>query len=241
MSRRYASVDRSKEIKAKREVNQIFRRQNLVLNANDFDINNLLDQTKTNSLKTLNPKKFKPKKLPLINKQITSSHLGDINSKTSDLSTEMNNAFSFERDSFENNNILKTEANKDNNNNDDYYKIVINSDFRGKSSVYNSHLNSGKKVIQHKMNIVNKIKEENNKIKYLPILKSERLYPKKNIDKDAINIRKAIKAIRNNHLYDKNNKNNFTSIKSIPEHIAYESKFQNIVFDANKLLNPFYI
>ena len=108
MSRRYASVDRSKEIKAKREVNQIFRRQNLVLNANDFDINNLLDQTKTNSLKTLNPKKFKPKKLPLINKQITSSHLGDINSKTSDLSTEMNNAFSFERDSFENNNILKT-------------------------------------------------------------------------------------------------------------------------------------
>ena len=115
MSRRYASVDRSKEIKAKREVNQIFRRQNLVLNANDFDINNLLEQTKTNSLKTLNPKKFKPKKLPLINKRITSSHLGDINSKTSDLSTEMNNAFSFERDSFENNNILKTEANKDNN------------------------------------------------------------------------------------------------------------------------------
>ena len=237
MSRRYASVDRSKEIKAKREVNQIFRRQNLVLNANDFDINNLLEQTKTNSLKTLNPKKFKPKKLPLINKRITSSHLGDINSKTSDLSTEMNNAFSFERDSFENNNILKTEANKDNNNNDDYYKIVINSDFRGKSSVYNSHLNSGKKVIQHKINIVNKIKEENNKIKYLPILKSERLYPKKNIDKNAINIRKAIKAIRNNHLYNKNNKNNFTTIKSIPDNIAYESKFQNIVFDANKLLN----
>ena len=235
MSKRYASVDRSKEIKAKRIINPIFRHQNLVLNVNDFDINNLLNQAKPDSLRTLNPKRFKVRKLPLINKQITSSHLGDINSKTSDLSTEVNNAFSFERDSIENNNVLKTEANKDNNN-DDYYKIVINSDFRDKISNNKSHLNSGN-VIEQKINIVNKIKEENNKIKYPPILKSERLYPKKNIDKNNINIRKAIKAIRNNHLFNKNNKNNFTTIKSIPDNIAYESKFENIVFDANKLLN----
>jgi len=235
MSKRYASVDRSKEIKAKRIINPIFRHKNLVLNVNDFDINNLLNQAKPDSLRTLNPKRFKVRKLPLINKQITSSHLGDINSKTSDLSTEVNNAFSFERDSIENNNVLKTEANKDNNN-DDYYKIVINSDFRDKISNNKSHLNSGN-VIEQKINIVNKIKEENNKIKYPPILKSERLYPKKNIDKNNINIRKAIKAIRNNHLFNKNNKNNFTTIKSIPDNIAYESKFENIVFDANKLLN----
>jgi len=235
MSKRYASVDRSKEIKAKRIINPIFRHKNLVLNINDFDINNLLDQAKPESLRTLNPKRFKVRKLPLINKQITSSHLGDINSKTSDLSTEVNNAFSFERDSIENNNVLKTEANKDNNN-DDYYKIVINSDFRDKISNNKSHLNSGN-VIEQKINIVNKIKEENNKIKYPPILKSERLYPKKNIDKNNINIRKAIKAIRNNHLFNKNNKNNFTTIKSTPDNIAYESKFENIVFDANKLLN----
>ena len=235
MSKRYASVDRSKEIKAKRIINPIFRHQNLVLNVNDFDINNLLNQAKPDSLRTLNPKRFKVRKLPLINKQITSSHLGDINSKTSDLSTEVNNAFSFERDSIENNNVLKTEANKDNNN-DDYYKIVINSDFRDKISNNKSHLNSGN-VIEQKINIVNKIREENDKIKYLPILKSERLYPKKNIDKNNINIRKAIKAIRNNHLFNKNNKNNFTTIKSIPDNIAYESKFENIVFDANKLLN----
>ena len=235
MSKRYASVDRSKEIKAKRIINPIFRHQNLVLNVNDFDINNLLNQAKPDSLRTLNPKRFKVRKLPLINKQITSSHLGDINSKTSDLSTEVNNAFSFERDSIENNNVLKTEANKDNNN-DDYYKIVINSDFRDKISNNKSHLNSGN-VIEQKINIVNKIKEENNKIKYPPILKSERLYPKKNIDKNNINIRKAIKAIRNNHLFNKNNKNNFTTIKSIPDNIAFESKFENIVFDANKLLN----
>ena len=138
MSKRYASVDRSKEIKAKRIINPIFRHQNLVLNVNDFDINNLLNQAKPDSLRTLNPKRFKVRKLPLINKQITSSHLGDINSKTSDLSTEVNNAFSFERDSIENNNVLKTEANKDNNN-DDYYKIVINSDFRDKISNNKSH------------------------------------------------------------------------------------------------------
>ena len=43
MSRRYASVDRSKEIKAKREVNQIFRRQNLVLNANVSVYNDTID------------------------------------------------------------------------------------------------------------------------------------------------------------------------------------------------------
>ena len=236
MSKRYSSVDRSKEMKAKKLINPIFGSPNLLLNVNEFDFS-MLNQTKPNILKTLNPKRFKPKKLPLINKQITTSHLGDINSKTSDLSTEVNNAFSFEKDNNENNNILKTEANKENNS-DDYFKIVINSDFRNKRSVNNSHLNSGKKIIKQKININNKFKEEENfKIKYPPILKSERLYPKKEIDKNSINILKTIKAIRNSHLLLKKNKNNYSTIKSIPETIAYESKFENLVFDSNQLLN----
>ena len=236
MSRRYASVDRSKEMKAKRIVNPIFHHPNLVLNVNEFDINNMLNKTKPNILRTLNPKRFKPKKLPLINKQITSSHLGDINSKTSDMSTEVNNAFSFEKDNIENNNVLKTETNKDNYN-DDYFKFVINSDLRDRSSEDNTHLISGKKLIKQKIKINEKIKREIVKTKYPPILKSERLYPKKLNDKNSINIVKTIKAIRNNHLSLKKNKNNYTIIKSIPDNIAYESKFENIVFDANKLLN----
>ena len=221
MSKRYASVDRSKEIKAKRVVNPIFHSPNLVIKVNELDINNMPSPTKQNQLRTLNSKRFKPKKLPIISKQITTSHLGDINSKTSDLSTEVNYPFSLNPENFEDNN-LKTEINKDNNN---YFKVVINSDFRNRRTINNSILNSGKKIIQPKI----KLKEEN-KIKYPPILKSERLYPKMNNDKNRMNILKTIKAIRNNHLILKNK-------KSMPDNIAYESKFENIVFDANKLLN----
>ena len=221
MSKRYASVDRSKEIKAKRVVNPIFHSPNLVIKVNELDINNMPSPTKQNQLRTLNSKRFKPKKLPIISKQITTSHFGDINSKTSDLSTEVNYPFSLNPENFEDNN-LKTEINKDNNN---YFKVVINSDFRNRRTINNSILNSGKKIIQPKI----KLKEEN-KIKYPPILKSERLYPKMNNDKNRMNILKTIKAIRNNHLILKNK-------KSMHDNIAYESKFENIVFDANKLLN----
>ena len=89
-------------------------------------------------------------KLPKIIKQITTSHLGEINSKTTDLSTEVNNAFLYEKENNEKNNILKTEANKDINQ-DNYYKIVINSDFRDKSSVNSSKLTSANKIIKKKI------------------------------------------------------------------------------------------
>ena len=146
MSKRYASVDRSKEIKAKRVVNPIFHSPNLVIKVNELDINNMPSPTKQNQLRTLNSKRFKPKKLPIISKQITTSHFGDINSKTSDLSTEVNYPFSLNPENFEDNN-LKTEINKDNNN---YFKVVINSDFRNRRTINNSILNSGKKIIQPK-------------------------------------------------------------------------------------------
>ena len=228
MSKRYSSVDRSKEMRNKRLVNSINPHRNLILRMDDFDINNVIEHTKKNILNTLNPKIIKPKKLPKIIKQITTSHLGEINSKTTDLSTEVNNAFLYEKENNEKNNILKTEANKDINK-DNYYKIVINSDFRDKSSVNSSKLTSANKIIKQKIKIQNKFKEENKKVKYPPILKSERLYPRKNIDKNAINIRKKIKSIRNHHLSLKN--------KSISNGIAYDSKFENVVFDANNLLN----
>jgi len=233
MNKRYASVDRSKEMKSKHEMNKIFQHRNLILNINDFDINNIFNQTKQSPLKTINPKIVKPKKLPLINKQFTSSQLCDINTKTSDMSTEINNN--------EKNNILKTDVNQDINN--DYcFKIIINSDFRDKSSFNNSKLTSANKTIKPKIKVPNIItNEENRKIKYPPILRSERLYPKNNTDKNSINILKKIKSIRNRNLKIKNNKNLLFSKKfkslSTPDDIAYESKYENIVFDATKLLN----
>ena len=240
MSKRYASVDRSREIKSKREFNSIFPQRNLVLNINDFDISNIFNQTKPNILRTLNPQKFKSKKLPIITKQITSSQLNDINSKTSELSTEVNNIFINEKENNEMDYILKTDANKDNNS-DNYYKVIIHSDFRDKRTVNNNRINSENKKNKQKINnpIKNLIQEEKSKIKYPPILRSERLYPKINQDKNRINILKKIKSIRNRNLKMKNNKNLLFPIqfKSSNDNIAYESKFRNIVFDANKVLN----
>ena len=240
MSKRYASVDRSREIKSKREFDSIFPQRNLVLNINDFDISNIFNQTKPNILRTLNPQKFKSKKLPIITKQITSSQLNDINSKTSELSTEVNNIFINEKENNEMDYILKTDANKDNNS-DNYYKVIIHSDFRDKRTVNNNRINSENKKNKQKINnpIKNLIQEEKSKIKYPPILRSERLYPKINQDKNRINILKKIKSIRNRNLKMKNNKNLLFPIqfKSSNDNIAYESKFRNIVFDANKVLN----
>ena len=240
MSKRYASVDRSREIKSKREFNSIFPQRNLILNINDFDISNIFNQTKPNILRTLNPQKYKSIKLPIITKQITSSQLNDINSKTSELSTEVNNIFINEKENNEMDYILKTDANKDNNN-DNYYKVIIHSDFRDKRTVNNNRINSENKKNKQKINnpIKNLIQEEKSKIKYPPILRSERLYPKINQDKNRINILKKIKSIRNRNLKMKNNKNLLFPIqfKSSNDNIAYESKFRNIVFDANKVLN----
>ena len=78
MSRRYASVDRSKEIKAKREVNPFFKSPNLKLDLEEFNINNILSTTKKSGLKTLNPTKIEPKKLPLINIRAAKAHISEI-------------------------------------------------------------------------------------------------------------------------------------------------------------------
>ena len=244
MSKRYASVDRSKEIKLKKEMDSIFLRRNLVLNINDFDISTIFTQTKPNVLRTLNPQRFKSKKLPMINKQITSSQLCDINTKTSELSTEVNNMFINEKENNKMNHVLKTDGNKDNNN-DNYYKVIINSDFRNRRSINNNRLNSENKIVNPKINIPiqDLIKEEKNKIKYPSILRSDRLYPKINQDKNRVNILKKIKSIKNRNRNLKANKDKNTLLqtkyKSFNENIAYESKFKNIVFDANKLLKKY--
>lgn len=232
MSKRYASVDRSKEIKTKKLINTPFERRNLVLNINNLEMDNITRPKKQKILKTLNPERYKHK-LPIINKQITSSHLGDINnSKTTELISEVNNVFSLEKDNISKNNLI-TETNNDNN--DNYFKVIINSDFRDQSSIHNTNLNSGKKIIKPKIEINNEIKKKQFKVKCPHILRSERLYPKINKDNHSLNILKTIKTIRNNHL---SLTNNFlsTNTKFINNNIAFDSRFENIVFDANKIL-----
>ena len=63
MSKRYSSVDRSKEMRNKRLINSINPHRNLILRMDDFDINNVIEHTKNNILNTLNPKRIKPKKM----------------------------------------------------------------------------------------------------------------------------------------------------------------------------------
>ena len=241
MSRRYASVDRSKEIKAKREVNPFFKSPNLKLYLEEFNINNILSTTKKSGLKTLNPTKIEPKKLPLINIRAAKAHISEINSKTSDFSTELNNTLSMQYNSNEKNTNFKTEANNDKNN-DSCFKIIINSNFNDKSFLNKNQTLSINKILKTKLNINKDIKERNDKMKYPPILRSERLYPKIIKDKNSMNIFKKIKSIRNNNLRLKNNKNKHSLNKDQlkKEYIAYNSKFQDIVFDSNKLLNNYY-
>ena len=243
MSKRYASVDRSKEIKAKKEINPSFFGRKLILDMEEFDINNLFTATKKSTLKTLNPIKINPKKLPLISNYATKSHLCDINTKTTNISTEVNNILYLEHNINDKNTNIKTETNNDNNN-DNCYNIIINSNFDDKNVVKNNNTQSLviNKAIKPKLNIninyANEIKNRNNnnKIKYPPILKSERLYPRINNDKNKMNILKKVKAIRNNNLRIKNCKN-FIKNKLINENIAYNSKYEDIVFDSKKILN----
>ena len=211
MSWRYVSVDRAKEIKAKREIIPPFSRKNLDLNNSSFDINNILYNPKPKALRALNTNRCNHKKFSLINKQITRSYFCDINTKKGDLSAEVNN----------------------------YFKLVINSNLSKRKTMNNSYLFSGKKTLKPKINIRNCIKEEIIKKNYPPILKSERLYPKMNKDNNSINILKTIKAIRNNNLILKRNNNPLFTLKmnSNNDNIAYKSQYENIVFDANKLLN----
>ena len=232
MSYRYSSVDRTKQIKYKKASNHLHLGANLVLGSNDFDINNILTQTRNTSLKTTNSKNLYPKKLPSINKKIINRQLYDKYSKNSDFSTTVGHISSFEKENKDKINYtqVKTDLNKDN-----YYNIVIHSNLSDRTSINNT-LSSLTNFLKPKVIKDNKSPPT---IKKYP---NKRLYPTKYSDnqENLFNYRKIIKQIKSNS--NNNNNDNSEFYKKIPVHqnkISYESKYEDVVFDANNVINHF--
>ena len=98
MDYRYPSVDRKNEIKLRKSKNQKHSYGSLILETENFDINKFLIQPKDTSIKSNNSKKLYPKKLPSISKKWKTPQLIDVISKSTNLSSEGNNVFSFEKD-----------------------------------------------------------------------------------------------------------------------------------------------
>ena len=231
MSYRYSSVDRAKQIKYNKASNKLHLGANLVLGTNDFDINKICTNTRNTSLKTTNSKYSYPKKLPSINQKIINRQLIDIYSKNSDFSTTVGFPFSFEKENKDKINYtqIKTDFNKDNN----YYNIVIHSNLSDRTSINNT-LSSLTNFIKPK------VMKDNKSPPLIKKYPNKRLYPTKysNNNDNLFNSRRIIKQIKD----DLNNKNNDESemYKKIPVHqtkISYESKYEDVVFDANKVIN----
>ena len=226
MNNRYPSVDRAKGKMNRKNENLLNLGASIILGSNDFEITNILTKTRNSSLKTTKSKISYPKKLSSINKKIISPQIFDTFSKLSDLSTTVNQAFSFEKP-INNNNHLKTETNKDN-----YYNIVIHSNLSDRTSINNT--------LTSLTNFIKPIIIKDNKspsiLKKYP---NERLYPRKtsyNQD-NTFNSRKIIKQIKNNSFKNNDNLEIYKKIPVNQNKIAYDSKFEDVVFDASRVIN----
>ena len=238
MNNRYSSVDRTKEnkYKYKRPKNTLYLGGNLVLGSNDFDINRLLSQMNTLSIKSTISHKKCPKKLPSIYKKINNQKMYDIYSKNSDFSTTVNPAFSIEKGNNDKNttNNIKTESNTSKIKN--YYNIVIHSNFSDQTSINNTQ--SSIITDPNKPSI---LITENNTRPTVSNLPNNRLYPIKyqsNKENYANSLKMIIKEIKNKEKtnYDKNY---YKKIPTMKTKIAFNTKYQNEVFDAKKVINNF--
>ena len=227
MNTRYSSVDRTKELKYKKIKNPLFLGGSLILGNNDFDINKIITNTRNNSIKVGNSQKTYPKKLPSLTKKIKNNKIFDILSKNSDLSTTANNAFSFEKENNEksNYNYLKTESNNDPNITK-YFNIIIHSNLTERTSIYNTQSSSITNFIKP---VVKEKKLISCNISRYP---NERLYKKSDNKDNIYNSLKLIKQIKNNSKNDKN-------MNERMNNLAYDSKYENIVFDADKIINNY--
>ena len=149
MSNRYPSVDRKKEIKLRKNYNPKYSYGSIILEPNGFDINRFLSEARNISIKSNNSKKSYPKKLPSISKKILNPQIFDIISKSTNLSTEGNNGFSFEKDNKEkrNFNYIKTDLNNDIKSKY-YYNAVISSNLTERSSINNTAFSSESNFIK---------------------------------------------------------------------------------------------
>ena len=226
MSIRYSSVDRTKELKFRKTKNPLSLGGSLILSPNEFDINRIFTESRNdrnNSLKIGKSQRAYPKKLPSLNKRLKNNKLFDILSKNSDLSTTANNAFSFEKDNNEKNNCnyLKTESNNDPKITN-YFNILIQTNLTERTSVYNTQSSSITNFIKP---IVKKEKFASPNISRFP---NQRLYKKLDNKDNYYNSLKLIKEIKNNKNFDERKIN-----------VAYDSKYEDFVFDANKVINNY--
>ena len=232
MNNRYSSVDRAKENIYKRPKNTLYSGANLVLGSNDINIDKILNQINTPSIKSTNSH---PKKLPSLYKKISNQKIFDIYSKYSDFSTTANQAFTYKKGNNEkNNNInIKTESNTSQLKN--YYNIIIHSNFSDRTSINNTQSSL----------ITDYIKPilitENTSRPTINNFPNSRLYPIKyqsNKDNYSNSLKKVIKNIKNKEKinYDQNY---FKKIPIMQTKIAFNTKYQNEVFDANKVINNY--
>ena len=246
MNIRYSSVDRSKEIRSRKELNPLYLGGNRIVGGSIFDINKYISQTEQSySLQTVSPTKRNRKKLPSLNKKILSPPLFDKASKNSDLSTEANNLVSFDRDLNEKSNdkssinCLNLDSNRDRKLRRNYYLKIINSSFSDRSSI-NNNTQSSLMTNFIKSKIGQKNKPLPIKNKYI----SERLYPQKSInDKSSyFNPLKAINEIKKNTASlrrEYKNADYFTKKPTIQSKVAYDPKYEDVVFEPNKLINEY--
>ena len=238
MSNRYPSVDRKKEIKLRKNYNPKYSYGSLILEPNGFDINRFLSEARNISIKSNNSKKSYPKKLPSISKKILNPQIFDIISKSTNLSTEGNNGFSFEKDNKEkrNFNYIKTDLNNDIKSKY-YYNAVISSNLTERSSINNTAFSSESNFIKP---IVIKENVSPTPLRNYP---NERLYSRHSSQNQITHSHflKLIKEIKHNNLNMKNKKLGAV-YKKLPirkNKIAYDTRYENVVFDANDIINKF--
>ena len=238
MSNRYPSVDRRKEIKLRKNNNSKYYCGSIILEPNGFDINKFLSEARNISIKSNNSKKSYPKKLPSISKKLLNPQIFDIISKSTNLSTEGNNGFSFEKDNKEksNFNYIKTDSNNDIKSKY-YYNAVISSNLTERSSINNTAFSSESNFIKP---IVIKENVSPTPLRNYP---NERLYPRHSSENQITHSHflKLIKEIKHNNL-NMSNKKLGAVYKKLPirkNKIAYDTKYENVVFDANDIINKF--
>ena len=238
MDIRNKSVDRSEEMRERKEINPLNLGGSLILKGNEFDINKYLSQK--NSIKTIIPKKSFRRKLFYLNKKILSPPINDIISKNSDISTEENYGFSLEKDNSEKYYYLNTESNKDRRLKNNLYVQIKNASFSDRSSLNNISQSSFATIFFNSNKLQRKISPLFNKFP------NQRLYPRKfiNDQNSYMNSFKIIKEIKKNNEKIKQEEKNADYFKKIPEYqtnVAFAPKYEDIVFNVNKQLNKYRI
>ena len=234
MNNRYSSVDRAKEFQSRREFNPLFLSRQKNFHDHRIKMIQFFSHTKQNPNRSIIPRKLVPKRLPALNRKMLSQHKYDIYTKTTDFSLETNNITnSIEKENNHNYNFnfLNTEINSDKK-----YRQVINSNFRDRPTLSINHTETSL--------ITDFIKLQTSTRTKSPFTNNpnERLYPKKykeskNSIYESIKIINEIKSHNPKIKLQNINNNHYKKMPTYRSIIAYSQKFENEVFDSNKVIN----